>query len=52
MSNGVPTPGAHDGMAAFAARHGRVFLIRSVSLAAGTITSAGTPGILIPPTPS
>lgn len=29
LGNGTPTPGAHDGMAAFAARHGRVRLVRN-----------------------
>jgi secreted PhoX family phosphatase len=29
MNGGVPTPGAHDGMAAFPAGHGRVHLVRN-----------------------
>jgi secreted PhoX family phosphatase len=35
LSNGTPTPAAHDGMAAFAARHGRVRLIRNHEIGAG-----------------
>jgi uncharacterized protein len=35
MSSGAPTPGNHDGMAAFAARHGRVVLVRNHELDAG-----------------
>jgi uncharacterized protein len=36
LDNGDPTPGAHDGMAAFAAGRGRVRLIRNHELGAGT----------------
>ena len=35
MSDGIPTPGAHDGMAAFPARHGRVHLIRNHEVGEG-----------------
>ena len=35
MSNGVPTPGAHDGMAAFRGRHGRTLLVRNHELGGG-----------------
>jgi uncharacterized protein len=36
LSNGVPTPGAHDGMAAFAAGNGLVRLVRNHERGAGT----------------
>ena len=36
MSNGVPTPSNHDGMAAFAAGPGRVRLVRNHERSAGT----------------
>jgi secreted PhoX family phosphatase len=35
MSDGVVTPNAHDGMAAFAAAHGRVRLVRNHEVGAG-----------------
>jgi hypothetical protein len=35
MANGTPTPGNHDGMAAFAGRRGRVILVRNHELGAG-----------------
>jgi uncharacterized protein len=41
MSDGVATPGAHDGMAAFALANGNVRLIRNHEL-------AGTPGVTVP----
>ena len=36
LSNGAPTPGAHDGMAAFAAGAGRARLVRNHERGAGT----------------
>ena len=36
LDNGQPTPGAHDGMAAFAAGRGRVRLVRNHEIGAGT----------------
>lgn len=36
MSNGMPTPGAHDGMAAFRGRHGHAVLVRNHELGTGT----------------
>ena len=36
MSNGQPTPGAHDGMAAFAAGNGLVSIVRNHERGAGT----------------
>jgi secreted PhoX family phosphatase len=35
MATGAPTPGAHDGMAAFPARRGRVLLVRNHEIGAG-----------------
>jgi hypothetical protein len=46
MANGAPTPGSHDGMAAFAARHGRVVLIRNHEVGAG---AAFAPGLAYDP---
>ncbi|MGQ0773333.1 MAG: alkaline phosphatase PhoX [Pseudonocardiales bacterium] len=40
MSDGIPTPGAHDGMAAFAAGEGRVRLVRNHELGGGTAFAA------------
>ena len=31
LADGTPTPGSHDGMAAFSARHGRVRLVRNLT---------------------
>jgi secreted PhoX family phosphatase len=39
LDNGLPTPGAHDGMAAFAAGRGRVRLIRNHEQGPGTAFS-------------
>lgn len=36
MADGIPTPGAHDGMASFAAGQGRVRLVRNHEQSAGT----------------
>jgi secreted PhoX family phosphatase len=36
MSSGLPTPGAHDGMAAFRGRNGRTLLVRNHELGNGT----------------
>jgi secreted PhoX family phosphatase len=35
MNDGQPTPGVHDGMATFAAGHGRVYLVRNHEIADG-----------------
>jgi secreted PhoX family phosphatase len=47
LASGVPTPGAHDGMAAFAARHGRVRLVRNHEI--GSSGGAFAPGLAYDP---
>ena len=42
LENGAPTPGAHDGMAAFAAGNGRVRLVRNHERGRGVPFSAAT----------
>jgi Bacterial protein of unknown function (DUF839) len=47
LTNGTPTPGAHDGMAAFGSRHGRVRLIRNHEI--GSSGGAFAPGLAYDP---
>ncbi len=47
MSDGTPTPGAHDGMAAFPGAHGRVHLIRNHEV--GESADAFAPAIAYDP---
>jgi secreted PhoX family phosphatase len=45
MSDGIPTPADHDGMAAFAAGHGRVRLVRNHEVGDGP--DAFAPGLAV-----